>query len=240
MPAIRAPDGSLFHLLDGEYDPTLDFAMREEPESGSTDIRRIDHIVRAVPHGQIDSWVLFYRAFLGLEPDETLEFIDPHGQVKSRAVHDRSDRVRLVLTTSDGSRTGVARSLAAFGGAGINQIAFETSDIFATAEKLRGAGLPMLRIPANYYDELRNSRGVDPSVVDRIQALNILYDTDSRGGQFLHVYSAAFESRFFFEVVQRIGGYDRYGEINAPVRMAAQTTPVALQVPPAAQSAGAQ
>lgn len=240
MPAIRAPDGSLFHILDGEYDPTQDFAMCGEPVSGSTGIRRIDHIVRAVPHEQIDSWVLFYRAFLGLEPDQTLEFVDPHGQVRSRAIHDRSDRVRLVLTTSDGSRTGVARSLSAFGGAGISQIAFETGDIFATAEMLRGAGLPLLRIPANYYDELRNNRGVDRGLVDRLQALNILYDADSRGGEFLHVYSAAFESRFFFEVVQRTGGYDRYGEINAPVRMAAQATPVALQAPFAAWSGGAQ
>lgn len=240
MPAIRAPDGSLFHLLDGEYDPTLDFAMRDEPESGSAGIRRIDHIVRAVPHGQIDSWVLFYRAFLGLEPDKTLEFVDPHGQVKSRAIHDRNDRVRLPLTTSDGNRTGVARSLTAFGGAGISQIAFETGDIFATAEKLRGAGLPILRIPANYYDELRDGRGVAPSVVDRIQALNILYDAEPRGGQFLHAYSAAFESRFFFEVVQRTGGYDRYGEINAPVRMAAQATPAALQVPLAVRSGSVQ
>lgn len=240
MPAIRAPDGSLFHLLDGGYDPTLDFAMCEEPESQSTGIRRIDHIVRAVPHGQIDTWVLFYRAFLGLESDETLDFVDLHGQVKSRAIHDPSDRVRLVLTSSDGNRTGVARSLSAFGGAGISQIAFETSEIFATVEKLRVAGLPMLRIPANYYDELRNGRGVDPVIVDRIQALNILYDADSRGGQFLHAYSSAFESRFFFEVVQRIEGYDRYGEINAPVRMAAQATPVALQVPLAVQSGSVQ
>jgi 4-hydroxyphenylpyruvate dioxygenase len=240
MPAIRAPDGSLFHLLDGKYDPTLDFAMRAEPESGSTGIRRIDHIVRAVPHGQIDSWVLFHRAFLGLVPDKTLEFVDPHGQVTSRAIHDRSDRVRLPLTTSDGNRTVVARSLTAFGGAGISQIAFESSDIYATAEKLRGAGLPILRIPANYYDELRHGRGIDPSVVDRIQALNILYDADSRGGQFLHAYSAAFDSRFFFEVVQRIGGYDRYGEINAPVRMAAQAAPVALQVPRAVRSGTGQ
>jgi 4-hydroxyphenylpyruvate dioxygenase len=240
MPAIRAPDGSLFHLLDGAYDPTLDFDMREEPECRSAGILRIDHIVRAVPHGQADSWVLFYRAFLGLEPDETLGFIDPHGQVRSRAAHDRSDRVRLVLTTSDGNRTGVARSLSAFGGAGISQIAFETGDIFATAEKLRTAGLPLLRIPANYYDELRNSRDIEPDLVDRIQALNILYDADSRGGRFLHVYSAAFDSRFFFEVVERTGGYDRYGEVNAPVRMAAQATPAAQQVALAVGSGGAQ
>jgi 4-hydroxyphenylpyruvate dioxygenase len=31
-----------------------------------------------------------------------------------------------------------------------------------------------------------------------------------------------FRGRFFFEVVQRSGGYDQYGAANAPVRMAAQ------------------
>ena len=33
----------------------------------------------------------------------------------------------------------------------------------------------------------------------------------------------AFDDRFFFEVVQRCGGYQQYGAANAAVRMAAQT-----------------
>jgi 3-dehydroshikimate dehydratase len=32
--------------------------------------------------------------------------------------------------------------------------------------------------------------------------------------------------RLFLEVVQRVGGYDGYGEVNAPVRAAAQLAAV--------------
>jgi 4-hydroxyphenylpyruvate dioxygenase len=37
----------------------------------------------------------------------------------------------------------------------------------------------------------------------------------------LHCYSEPFAGGFYFEFVQRIGGYDQYGAANAPVRMAA-------------------
>ena len=238
MPAVRAPDGSLIHLLDDGYDPALDFEMSGVGATPSTGIVRIDHIVRAVPSGQIDSWILFYRALFGLEPDDPVDLDDLHGPVMSRAAHDRGNRVRLGLTSSGNDRTIVARSLSAFAGAGVNQIAFATNDIFATAECLRRAGLPLLRIPANYYDELRESRRVSPATIDEIQALDILYDADSAGGRFLHAYTETFESRFFFEIVQRAGGYERYGESNAAVRMAAQSTPHSMPGPSAAQPPG--
>ena len=32
----------------------------------------------------------------------------------------------------------------------------------------------------------------------------------------------AFAERFFFELVQRRGGYDAYGALNAPARMVSQ------------------
>ena len=53
-----------------------------------------------------------------------------------------------------------------------------------------------------------------------MRRLGILYDRDD-AGDYLHVYSASFAERFFFEIVQRTG-YDGYGALNAPARMAAQ------------------
>jgi len=46
-----------------------------------------------------------------------------------------------------------------------------------------------------------------------------------------------FESRLFFEIVERTGGYGQYGEVNSSVRMAAQATPHATPGAPAAQRA---
>jgi 4-hydroxyphenylpyruvate dioxygenase len=222
MPAVRAPDGSLLHLLDRRYDPHTDFIMDDETGAPGTVVNRVDHLVRAVPESQFDSWVLFYRALLGLTAENALDFSDPHGMVRSRALHDAHNRLRMPLTYSDNSKTVVALSLSSFGGAGINQIAFETSDIFAAVAEMRNRGMPLLSIPANYYRDLLENRDVSAQLVDRMQEASILYDSDTKGGQFFHVYTEFFNNRFFFEIVQRENGYDGYGECNAPVRMAAQ------------------
>ena len=40
-------------------------------------------------------------------------------------------------------------------------------------------------------------------------------------GEFIHAYTEIISGQVFFEIVQRINGYAGYGEINAPIRMAA-------------------
>lgn len=222
MPAVRTPDGSLIHVLDNKYDPGTDFVLEDDGSKAGTIVRRVDHLGRAVPEDQFDTWVLFYRAMLGLKADESLDLPDPHGVVRSRALHDARNRLRLPLTYSDNSKTVVARSLSSFGGAGINQIAFETDDIFAAAAEMRSAGVPLLKVPGNYYRELQEDHDVPEGLVKKMQEASILYDFDADGGSFFHVYTEFFEGRLFFEIVQRQGGYDRYGECNAPVRLAAQ------------------
>jgi 4-hydroxyphenylpyruvate dioxygenase len=225
MPAVRSPDGSLIHLLGEAYSPATDFIVTEPNLEEGGFIKKIDHLVRAVPIDQFDSWVLFYRALLGLNADVSLDLSDPHGVVHSRAMHDKGNRLRLPLTFSDSAKTVVARSLSSFGGAGINQIAFQTDDIFAAVAAMRNAGARLLNIPPNYFHELTENRGVSPKLVEKLQDASVLYDCDVNGGEFFHVYTEVFNGRFFFEVVQRAGGYDQYGECNAPVRMAAQARP---------------
>ena len=60
-----------------------------------------------------------------------------------------------------------------------------------------------------------------PELLRRLRELHVLYDRDAAGGEFLHLYTVVLGGRVFLELVQRIGGYRGYGEINAPVRMAA-------------------
>ena len=54
----------------------------------------------------------------------------------------------------------------------------------------------------------------------RLRDLDILYDRVG-DAEFYQVYTTPYEDRFYFEIVQRVGGYDLYGAANAPVRMAA-------------------
>lgn len=221
MPAIRSPDGGLIYVVDRDFQFS-DFIPQDAEPLTDAGLQQVDHIAQAVPADQFDSWVLYYRAVLGLIPEESWVLPDPYGLVRSRALASANRTVRFPLSFSDSSRTAVARSLSTFSGAGVHHIAFDTSDIFATVDDLRSRQLPLLPIPENYYEDLIARFGLDDALVDQLRQRHILYDRAPGGGEFFHVYTQFFRGRFFFEVVQRKGGYDLYGAANAPVRMAAQ------------------
>ncbi|MFD0473327.1 hypothetical protein ACFQ0B_37490 [Nonomuraea thailandensis] len=69
----------------------------------------------------------------------------------------------------------------------------------------------LLPIPDNYYDDLEARYEVDPE----LRHLGVLYDRDGHGGEFLHLYTVT-AGRVFFELVQRIGGYQGYGAATPP------------------------
>jgi 4-hydroxyphenylpyruvate dioxygenase len=221
MPAIRSPDGSLLYLVDKDFAFT-DFVEAAAPAEAAG-LGRVDHVARAVPADQFDSWLLHYRSVLGMHPEDTWVLPDPYGLVRSRALASADRSVRFPLTFSDSPRTAVARSLSTFAGAGVHHIAFDTPDIFAAVDALRASGVALLPIPDNYYDDLIARFGLSDERVDELRCRHILYDRSAEGGEFFHVYTQFFRGRFFFEVVQRVGGYDQYGAANAPVRMAAQS-----------------
>ena len=107
-----------------------------------------------------------------------------------------------------------------------------SDDVLAAARAAREAGAPLLGIPDNYYDDLDARLAPPPSLLGEMQALDVLYDRDA-DGEFLHFYTEILGGRVFFEVVQRIGGYAGYGELNAPVRMAAHRRQRAAAAAPA-------
>ena len=54
-----------------------------------------------------------------------------------------------------------------------------------------------------------------------MKAAQIFYDRDGEA-EFFQMYSRLESSGFFFEIVERRGGYSGYGAPNAPFRIAAQ------------------
>jgi 4-hydroxyphenylpyruvate dioxygenase len=222
MPAIRRPDGSLLYAVPADFDPSAEF-IAEPTRDEAPVITGFDHVGEAVSARQMDSWLLFYRAVVGLDPAESWDLPDPYGLVRSRAMANAERSVRFPLSFSDSARTSVARSLTTFVGAGVNQIAFSTDDIFVAAQTLTAKGARFLAIPDNYYDDLAARFDLGEDMIDRLSHHGILYDRDDNGGEFFHLYTELFDGRFFFELVQRRGGYDQYGAPNAAVRMAAQT-----------------
>ncbi|WP_225781377.1 bifunctional sugar phosphate isomerase/epimerase/4-hydroxyphenylpyruvate dioxygenase family protein [Xenophilus sp. Marseille-Q4582] len=229
LPAIVAPGGNLLHFMPGDQPAAAlllaDFVTDEAAGAGGAvpghGLKAVDHVALGLALDQLDTWVLFSRAVLGLIPGESLELADPFGLVRSRGVADAGRRVRLVLNASLSQRTHTARTLTRTGGGAVHHIALRCDDIFATVQKLRAAGVRFVPISGNYYDDLPTRIELDEAFVARLRAAGILFDR-SAAGDYLHIYTESLEQGLFFEVVQRIDGYDAYGAANAPARMASQ------------------
>lgn len=218
------PKGDLAHVWDREFRPVA----REQASAPARNwLSRIDHISQAMNHEEMLSWLLFYTSLFSFERIAQAVVLDPAGIVQSQPLVSANGAVRFVLNGSQAQRTLSSRFLSEYFGAGVQHIAFASDDIFAAVEGMRAAGLTLLDIPANYYDDLDAKYGLDPTLLARLKTNNILYDRDSEG-EFFQVYSQVFAQRFFFEIVQR-RAYAGFGAVNAPVRLAAQSRPSETQ-----------
>jgi 4-hydroxyphenylpyruvate dioxygenase len=224
IPSVRAPDGSLIYLVEpaapGESIYDTDFVINPiaQPAGG---LQRIDHMAMALPADSLDSWVLFYKSLLDFEADDEVVLPDPYGLVKSRALRSRCSTVRLPLNISENRNTAISHALSSYRGSGVHHIAFACEDIFAEVSRAKEAGLKLLDIPLNYYDDLAARFDFDDEFLSELAYYNVLYDRDAQGGELFHVYTEPFDDRFFFEILQRKNGYVGYGAANVAVRLAA-------------------
>jgi 4-hydroxyphenylpyruvate dioxygenase len=228
IPAVRAPDDTLVYFVPLDFATgglfEVDFnidATTAGPSTEGAGLTRIDHVARGLPIETLDTWLLFHRAVLGMEPGESLELSDPFGLVRSCGVANADRAVRVVLNVSQSRGTQMAKTIATQRGATVHHIAFACTDIFATMEKLKRNGAAFVPISDNYYDDLAARFEIDASVLAQMRALDILFER-TVDGEYFHAYSESFAERFFFEIVQRAGNYDGYGAVNAPARLASQ------------------
>jgi 4-hydroxyphenylpyruvate dioxygenase len=222
VPAVAGVEGSLIYFIGAGDDQWRHDFVAEPGSFGEGVLRKIDHLSNVVRRGEFLSWSLFYRTVLGLLPQPQVEIADPHGAFFSRSLRSVNGDLRIALNIGEGGATGVSRFLDAFGGAGFQQIALSTDDIFAAVEAARANDVALLPIPDNYYDDLATRFDIAPDLLARMRGLGVLYDR-VKDGEFFHVYTRTFQDRFFFEILER-RNYDLFGAANTPVRLAAQAS----------------
>ena len=223
IPAVRGVAGSLLFFLDparpGATFHEIDFLPDPDPAPvPDLGLLGFDHLAQVVPPTELSSWILFYRALLGLEPARRADLVDPRGPIVSRALEAPDGRLRIVLNSSPSQTSAAGRFLARTAGAGAQHLAIACRDLLAAARALPAE--LRLPIPDNYYADLEARFDLEPERLEAMRALGVLYDRDAEG-EFLHLYTRSMNG-LFFELVERRRGYARYGEVNAPVRLAAQ------------------
>ncbi|MWV28186.1 bifunctional sugar phosphate isomerase/epimerase/4-hydroxyphenylpyruvate dioxygenase family protein [Aurantiacibacter rhizosphaerae] len=222
---VRGMGGSVLYLVDAAKSEAMwaeEFPHQQEEEGTAPLLTRIDHVAQTMQQGEFLSWLLFYHSLFDMDTTAQLEIADPMGLIYSQAVQNADRSVRFTLNGSLAHQSLSSRFIRNYFGAGVQHIALATDDIFKAAQSATEAGLPLLEIGPNYYDDIEARFGLEPKLLERLRAGNILYDRDEQG-EYFQFYSRAVAKRVFFEVVQR-RDYDAFGAANAAIRLSAQAS----------------
>ena len=226
IPAIRGLGGGLIHFIDDQSDLAqvwdIEFSPVTDPDATSNaGLTRIDHVAQTMNYEEMLTSLLFYTSIFKTGKTPMVDVVDPAGLVRSQAIENEDGSLRITLNGAENRRTLAGHFIAERFGSAVQHLAFETRDIFATAETLSANGFQPLEISANYYDDLATRFDLEQAFVNQLKDASVLYDRDEQG-EYFQLYSPGFGEGFFFEIVERRGGYRGYGAANAQFRIAAQ------------------
>ncbi|TQL40434.1 4-hydroxyphenylpyruvate dioxygenase [Homoserinimonas aerilata] len=207
--AVAAPDGTEVYWNDRPAETS----WVTEFDGGTSDTGAlrgtIDHVNLGYRWQEFDEAVLFTSSVLSLSSESSAQVPSLSGLVRSQVMRTPDGVVRLPINLAPPTAPLPTR-----------HIAVRCDDLIAVARRARDSGLTFLQIPSNYYDDLAARFDLDSGLLSELRELGLFYDRDG-DGEFIHFYSPTVGG-VFLEMVERRGGYDGYGALNAPVRMAAQ------------------
>ncbi|MFD8088402.1 4-hydroxyphenylpyruvate dioxygenase [Kitasatospora sp. NPDC059722] len=189
-----------------------DVALRFVPLGGGASapglLDALDHVAICVPGGQLADAVRFCEAALGLHRIFG-EYIEVGEQaMDSSVVQSASGEVTFTLIEPDtGRRPGqIDEFLAANEGAGVQHLAFRTTDIATAVRTIRARGVEFLSTPDAYFDALAERFGETAIPVGTLRELHVLVDQD-HGGQLFQIFARSTHPRrtYFLELIERQG-----------------------------------
>ena len=204
-------------FLPGAFDAVATEPVTKQPattEPATRDRREddlleaIDHAAICVPAGELAATSRYYQDVFGFT-EIFEEYIDVGGQgMESKVVQSPSREVTFTIIEPDVRRRPgqIDDFLQWHAGAGVQHVAFRTSDIVTAVRAFGARGVHFLTAPTTYYDEIEHRLGkVDLSVAD-LRDLGILVDSDHWG----HMYQIFTESMhvrrtLFVELIERHG-----------------------------------
>jgi 4-hydroxyphenylpyruvate dioxygenase len=172
----------------------------------------IDHVVLNVAAGDLESAVTWYEKVLGLQARQKFEIQTEYSGLCSRVMSHAGGQVQLPINEPMSPTSQIQEFLNANRGAGIQHIALETVNLVTTIAQLRQTGLPLLQVPATYYDQLRQRSGLclSEAAIAAIAAEQILVDWQDQGEDcdravLLQTFTQPIfaEPTFFFELIER-------------------------------------
>ncbi|WP_373540675.1 4-hydroxyphenylpyruvate dioxygenase [Chamaesiphon sp.] len=212
--------GALEHTILQESSPAVaaNLVGLNEPITG------IDHIVLNVGSGELSLAVNWYRELFDFQVQQTFDIQTQTSGLVSKALLSACEKIRFNINEPSSSTSQIQEFLDLNRGAGIQHIALQTDDIFATVDRLQQQELGCLPIPQTYYANLQNRSRLEQNLLlnvdewHQLERLQILMDWSRSLPEavLLQIFTQPiFESpTFFFEVIERRNRAKGFGQGN--------------------------
>ncbi len=211
--------GSVGTLFDPTFLPVMNEPHNEVNRERSCGLCALDHCVANVGLGEMNRWVNWYSEVLGFklfkhfdDKDISTEYSALMSKVMDSA-HGRNVVKIPINEPAAGRRKSQVQEFLDWhdGTAGVQHLAFRTSDALATVRELRQRGVSFLGLPATYYERVWDRvEGALGRKIDEpralVQSLGLLLDSDDEG-YLLQVFTKPVQDRptLFIEIIGRKG-----------------------------------
>ena len=183
-------------------------------EDEEIQLMMIDHIVANVEH--MDEWCDFYARVFGFEQTAHFDINTGRTALMSKVMGDTDGYIRLPINEPSSEKSQIQEFLDEYKGPGVQHIALLTPDIVDTVREMRNRGMDFLDVPGSYFDMMPERVGQIKENVASLRELGILVDRDRPDGYLLQLFSKPIFDRptLFYEIIQRRGNSDGFGEGN--------------------------
>ncbi|RAK82689.1 4-hydroxyphenylpyruvate dioxygenase family protein [Aspergillus fijiensis CBS 313.89] len=210
----------------GPFLPGYKAVVEEDPINRllpQIDFIEIDHCVGNQPSNGVGSIVRYYEDCFNFHRYWTVDDSSMCGEysaMRSIVVASPNEVIKMPMNepAPGKKKSQIEEFVDFYNDAGVQHIAFRTHDIVTAVSRLRQRGMSFLRVPEEYYIELRRrlSDG-GPRIaedIERLRELHILVDFDEKG-YLLQIFTKHVLDRptVFLEVIQR-NNFDGFGAGN--------------------------
>ena len=224
LPAIKGIGGAPLYLIDryedgvSIYDIDFEFLPGVERHPVGHGLQIIDHLTHNVYRGRMSYWASFYERLFNFKEIRYFDIKGEYTGLTSRAMTAPDGKIRIPLNEEGKAGGGqIEEFLMKFNGEGIQHIALLTDDLIATIDRVREAGVPLMKAPpATYYEMLDGRIPGHGENVGELQSRGLLLDgsvVDGKPRLLLQIFSDTQLGPVFFEFIQRKGD-DGFGEGN--------------------------
>jgi 4-hydroxyphenylpyruvate dioxygenase len=177
-----------------------------------TGVYRIDHLTNNIDMGQFSTWLKYYTEVFGFKAVRRFNIKTGRTGLLSDVVQSVCGKIKVPINEATEPESQVQEFVNRFKGAGVQHLAFATTDIINGLKTYRSRGFKFLSVPDTYYDVVPTRVPGVKEDLKVLKELGILLDGEG-GGYLMQIFTQEMIGPFFLELIERKGN-DGFGEGN--------------------------